>query len=75
MSCTAYKGASACVQAIDSAEATAIDDVEDDLSRELAFYNQVSRGADCTSAVVACSACSFSSAASQSPCDLELYSA
>ncbi len=28
-------------QAIDSAEATAIDDVEDDLSRELAFYNQV----------------------------------
>ena len=28
-------------QAINSAEATAIDDVEDDLSRELAFYNQV----------------------------------
>ena len=29
------------LQAIDSTEATAIDDVEDDLSRELAFYNQV----------------------------------
>ena len=31
-------------QAVTSAEPTAIADVEDDLTRELAFYNQASRG-------------------------------